>query len=254
MCLLVVAFGVVPDHPLVVAANRDKHLDRPAVPMTVLRAGEPRTLGGRDQKAGGTWLAVNARGVFAGLTNQPRPDGRDDTKRSRGELPLAVTQASSAAAGIDALLDQHRPSDYNGAWLLAGDRDSLFSIDFTGDTDPAPLTLGPGLHVLENRPLREPSPKSARVANALGTLAHSGDTVGAMQQALADHTPSTPDAPDGRTGATCVHLDGYGTRSACILDYPSDPGAPPWIWVADGPPCTAAFRDVSSLWAALPDA
>ena len=37
----------------------------------MLRGGGPRILGGRDEVAGGTWLAVNEHGVVAGLTNQP---------------------------------------------------------------------------------------------------------------------------------------------------------------------------------------
>src|SRR5882762_8250462 len=57
VCLLVVLSRVVPGLPLVVAANRDERFDRPATPMAILRAVGPRRLGGRDDKAGGTWLA-----------------------------------------------------------------------------------------------------------------------------------------------------------------------------------------------------
>ena len=87
MCLLIALSGVVPGAPLIVAANRDEFYRRPAVTMTTLRDADPRVLGGRDELAGGTWLAVNEHGVVAGLTNQPAPGGRDLTKRSRGELP-----------------------------------------------------------------------------------------------------------------------------------------------------------------------
>ena len=87
MCLLVVATQLVPDEPLIVGANRDEVLDRPAIPITVLDDGPPRVLGGRDELSGGTWLAVNEHGVCAGLTNQPLGDAKDPSKRSRGELP-----------------------------------------------------------------------------------------------------------------------------------------------------------------------
>ena len=70
MCLLVVVSRMVPEWPLIVAANRDEQYARPADPVTVLRE-RPRTLGGRDRLAGGTWLALNEHGVVAGLTNQP---------------------------------------------------------------------------------------------------------------------------------------------------------------------------------------
>ena len=69
MCLLIALSRVLPDAPLLVAANRDERYDRPAEAITVLRDRGPRILGGRDQVAGGTWLAVNEHGVLAGLTN-----------------------------------------------------------------------------------------------------------------------------------------------------------------------------------------
>src|SRR4051812_22871049 len=49
VCLLIVLAQTNPDFPLVVGANRDELLDRPAIPMTVLRESGPRILGGRDE-------------------------------------------------------------------------------------------------------------------------------------------------------------------------------------------------------------
>src|SRR6202051_1248519 len=100
MCLLVVVSRLDPGAPLVVGANRDEQLVRPAVAMTVLRDAHPRIVGGRDEEAGGTWLAVNEHGVVAGLTNRPSPDGRDLSKRSRGELPIALAEHRDAASAV----------------------------------------------------------------------------------------------------------------------------------------------------------
>ncbi|HTT87249.1 MAG TPA: NRDE family protein, partial [Acidimicrobiales bacterium] len=159
MCLLVVVFGVDPGAPLVVGANRDERLARPATAMGVLRPDPPRILGGRDFEAGGTWLAVNRHGLVAGLTNRPVPDGRDPTKRTRGELPLALVRHLSADRAVEAFVEAVRPSDYNPAWLLVGDRVSLFAIDMTAGARPVVSELGPGVHVLENNPLGAPSAK-----------------------------------------------------------------------------------------------
>ena len=122
MCLLIAMSGVVADAPLIVAANRDERLDRPAVPMTVLREHGPRILGGRDELAGGTWLAVNEYGVVAGLTNQPSANGRDPTKRSRGELPLAFAGYATAAEAVAAVAETLDAAAYNPCWMLVGDR------------------------------------------------------------------------------------------------------------------------------------
>jgi hypothetical protein len=42
-----------------------------------------------------------------------------------------------------------------------------------------------------------------------------------------------------------VHTDDYGTRSAVLVRVPIDPAARPEMAVADGPPCTTPFIDVS---------
>ena len=126
VCLIVVLSRRGPDRPLVVAANRDEKLERAALTATVLHSSAPRVLGGRDLLAGGTWLAVNEHGVVAGLTNRPSAAGRDPTKRSRGELPLALATHPTAAAAVEDFVERFSPEDFNLAWLLVGDRTSLY--------------------------------------------------------------------------------------------------------------------------------
>jgi uncharacterized protein with NRDE domain len=255
VCLLVVAFRLFDEAPLLIGANRDEFLERPAVPMTVLRPHDPRVLGGRDLASGGTWLAVNERGVFAGLTNQPREAGRDASRRTRGELPLALTAGESASGCVEAFLAHHQPSDYNGSWLLAGDRDSLYFIDFTGSTEARAEPLAPGLYVLENRALGAPSPKAERVMADLAHLTDLESALTGFRHVLADHVAAEPAGPGKpRSSANCVHLDGYGTRSSCLMAYDADTGRPPQVWVADGPPCTEPFVEVSRLWTSDPSA
>jgi uncharacterized protein with NRDE domain len=251
VCLLVVASRLIADAPLLIGANRDEFLERPAASMTVLRPEGPRTLGGRDMASGGTWLAVNESGVFAGLTNQPRETGRDSTRRTRGELPLALTAHSDAGRGVDEFLTQYRPPDYNGCWLLVGDRESLYFIDFTGSDEATAESLPPGLYVLENRPLRAPSPKADAVSRALGDLtgADAETALTRFRRVLGDHTAAESPGPGKpRASSNCVHLDGYGTRSSCLIRGEAGE-RPPTIWVADGPPCLQPFVDVSGLWA-----
>ena len=132
MCLLVVCSRIVAGIPLVIAANRDELLDRPATSMTVLQETSPVILGGRDEKAGGTWLAVNECGVVAGVTNRPSPSARDPNRRSRGELPLLLAAEATASAAVAAFSTGVEPSCYNPAWLLVGDRLSLFYIELGG--------------------------------------------------------------------------------------------------------------------------
>ena len=264
MCLLIALFQAVPGAPLIVAANRDERYDRPAVPMTVLRDGAPRILGGRDELAGGTWLAVNDSGVVAGLTNQPSADGRDPSKRSRGELPLMFTRHVSATSAVDAVCAKLDPADYNPCWMLVGDRQTLYSIGLAGVGSPGVEQLGGGLHVLENAPLRADSAKTALVrqlvARARSEQPDDGvdSSVGALEQVLRIHQPAVPEPRSDYSGrvwppeisAPCVHTAGYGTRSAMTVVVPLH--GLPALRVADGPPCEAPMREVTGLWAGGP--
>jgi uncharacterized protein with NRDE domain len=260
--LLIALFQVVPGAPLIVAANRDERLDRTAVAITVLRDSAPRILGGRDELAGGTWLAVNEHGLIAGLTNQPSAQGRDPGKRSRGELPIAFATYPSAAAAVEGMRARLDPALYNPCWMLVGDRDSLFSVGVTSGSEARFEGLRPGVHVLENAPLEERSAKAEFVRGLLSREtaarpeAGPAGAVAALEAVLRIHQPAVPEPRTDQAGRTwpaeisapCVHTPDYGTRSAMTVVLPAD--GVPLLRVADGPPCERPFRDVTSLWAA----
>jgi uncharacterized protein with NRDE domain len=264
VCLLIVLAQMHPDIPLIVGANRDELLDRPALPMTVLRAARPRVLGGRDELAGGTWLAVNDAGVVAGLTNRPTQERRDPTKRSRGELPIALARHTSAAAAVEAFGSGIRPGDYNPAWLLVGDRDAVFAIDVTGDDRPIIERLPAGMHILENQPVGTSSPKVNHVRGLLAGVDRLPEDrlVRHLQAVLGDHeVPAvSPVGHEGDTDqvpaqvkAACVHTERYGTRWSCVITVRPDTARPPTVRYADGPACRAGYTDAGSLWCGTRD-
>ena len=105
------------------------------------------------------------------------------------------------------------------------------------------IALPPGIHVLENRALGETSPKVDLVRAALDPTPPEGDRVAdAFRRVLADHR--NPEGEARPHAANCVHLETFGTRSSCIVRVPSGDEAPR-LWVADGPPCTTAYEDVT---------
>ncbi|MBI3272490.1 MAG: NRDE family protein [Planctomycetes bacterium] len=268
MCLLAVSFQAAGAWPLVVAANRDEFLARPAAPLQTLRDTDPRILGGRDLLAGGTWLAVNEHGVVAGLTNRPA-SGRDPAKRSRGELPLLLAAERNAREAVAHFRDSVRCADYNPCWLLAGDREALFYVIVAGNVRPEVRELPPGLHVLENRPIDAPSAKAASARRRLEALAGAGEEslVRGLRALLADHDvpaaaveDDVPAADDARndgeprpasppqTRAACVHAGPYGTRSSTIVRVPATPRERPAVQFADGPPCQGGWQEGGHLW------
>lgn len=256
MCLLIVLSRTHDETPLVVAANRDEWLARPASAATVLQERAPRIVGGRDELAGGTWLAVNQHGVVAGLTNRPTPM-RDPAHRSRGELPLALAQHQGARAAVAAFAAAFRPADYSPAWLMVGDREALFLVDMTGGAVPDVVELAPGVHVLENRAWGAPSAKVAAVQQRMRVAR--GLHGASLHQHLVDvlRAHDIPDGPGDDSGvpgfvrpreseANCVHAGPYGTRSSSIVMVPAGRGAPR-VWASDGPPCTHELIERSAL-------
>jgi uncharacterized protein with NRDE domain len=232
---------------------------RPADPITVLRATQPRILGGRDELAGGTWLAVNEHGVVAGLTNQPT-GARDPAKRSRGELPLAFAAYPDARTAVTEVCARLDPAAYNPCWMLVGDRHALFSVEVSGGHQAGVEELPPGRYVMENAPLWQPSAKQQRVAGLVAALDGAG-LVGAgrveagLAAVLRDHQPATGPEPGGPGGwarpaelsAACVHTERYGTRSAMIVSVGQ--AGEPRVSVAAGPPCVTPLLDVTGMWA-----
>jgi hypothetical protein len=109
------------------------------------------------------------------------------------------------------------------------------------------VELGPGIHVLENRSVDEPSPKADLVRSVVGAPTSGDEVVEAFRRVLTDHR--VPEGDERPNAATCVHLDTFGTRSSCLVRVGAEAAVAPRLWVADGPPCTAAYEDGSGLWA-----
>lgn len=258
MCLLVVAWQCDEQWPIVMGANRDEWLDRPSTAMTVLRDEGPRAIGGRDERAGGTWMSVNQYGVVCGLTNRPLPDGPDPTKQSRGRLPLIAAASRTAEDAAYRMAAEAGANRYNPAWLLVGDRRSLHFVEVGPGGSTAPRPLGPGLHILENAALGVPSVKVDHLRALLDGDRAPGETNWeALPALLGDHGVPEPPVdghrfPDGRerlgaTLAACVHADRYGTRSSTLVRVGATARRPE-VLVADGPPCVTPFVDVGHLW------
>lgn len=85
MCLIVFAWHVIPDMPLIAAGNRDEYYDRPAKPADWWDD-YPQIYAGRDLQGGGTWIGVSREGRFAALTNIRAPSEMRDDAPSRGAL------------------------------------------------------------------------------------------------------------------------------------------------------------------------
>ena len=216
MCLVLIALGVHPDLPLVVAANRDEFYRRPALPVHAWRE-DDRVLAGRDLEADGTWLGISAAGRFAAVTNVSDPV--DSAERSRGELTSAFLQGTMRAIDFAAAVEGHRYRGYN---LLLWDGEQAVYTSNRASTQ----VLRPGVYGVSNAALGVEWPKVIRGRNALAGTVRGGPDTAALIDLLADDTvPADHELPDRgrpldleRRVAPCfIRGSDYGTRASTAV-------------------------------------
>lgn len=244
---------MIKDFPVLVAANRDEHYDRPSAGPHLWSA-NPSVIAGKDLLAGGTWLGVNEHGLLVGILNR-RANGEPDPllkshARSRGLLCLDLLSFNSADAAC-AFINRHEEIyqpftvvfvDPSEAWIAHNSRQKI-------ETDK----LDQGVHVYSSA--ADYSVRSEKLDRA--QLQFSGIVQGLpsncsdkavwvreLHTVLGDHSTGNGSA-DPRE-AICVHGDISGTVSSTIIFY-SQPEQRFYTFNCPGRPCQDSFGEALHL-------
>lgn len=251
MCTLAFYFQLSTALPVIVAANRDEHYDRPSVPPAVI--GErPKILAGKDLRAGGTWLGVNEHGVLAAILNRriTAETTASPARRSRGQLCLDMLQTRSATEAV-ASLGEHG-TFYDPFSLLVADR-RVAHVAFNQGTAISVQNLKPGLHVFSSA--AEFDLHSAKAVRAYALFGRAAEKItvngidirevsALLTLPLGDHSlpPDSSDPAD----AICVHRHGAGTVSSAIVVLSTDECRFQMLY-CPGAPCQSAFGEPLEL-------
>ena len=242
MCTLILLDRVVPGCPVLVAANRDEYLTRPAAPPArrVPGTGGLAFVAPQALEAGGTWMGLNSAGLFVGLTNRP-VEVRARERRSRGLLVQDALGLDKATGGADQMREGLE-GVYNPFHMLYADAHETFLTCLRLDGAET-RRLDPGVHVVGNRDADDPgSQKVRRIQREVDQIdprAPFDRIVSELTRVLRAHA-----APERPLENTCVHTPEYGTRSSTIL---ASGGEHRGYCYADGPPCETVFHDVTRL-------
>jgi len=166
MCLLGIAFGLSPEFPVMLLANREELYARPsAAPQIVSRTGEaPAWIGGVDLLAGGTWLGVAESGLVVAVTNRAKT-ALPLNPRSRGILCRSLLEYRDAGSAGEAAQRELESNQYAGCNLLIADRERAFVIEAGNFLKTT--TLSAGLHLIANHNLNPADdPRIGRVRRA----------------------------------------------------------------------------------------
>ena len=220
MCLVLVAYGTLPETPLLVAANRDEYHARPTDALHWW-PDKPGIVAGRDRQAGGTWLGISRSGRFACVTNFRAGRAPAERLRSRGELITAFLQSPLPPM---AFLENLAGSRYAGFNLLLSDGSTLA---YGNNHDAKPRELEHGIYGLANADLDAPWHKSLIGKAALGRLiADDRADSNALFDLLNNRQTAPADAhdqhPHSALSAPFIVLPEYGTRSSTTLTVAAD--------------------------------
>jgi len=134
--------------PLLLLGFRDEFAGRPWQPPARHWPGSP-LVGGLDEQAGGTWLAVHP-GVprVACILNTSGQQAAPEDRRSRGELPLRA--AADGQQALKQLHDDHGTlARYDPFFLICADLSSALMLSWDGQ-HAALADLEPATHVITN--------------------------------------------------------------------------------------------------------
>jgi hypothetical protein len=262
VCTVVISLAPADDVPLLLLGIRDEFTGRPWQPPAQHWPGSP-LIAGRDEQAGGTWLAVRPEVPRVSCILNGRGEAAPPSRRrSRGELPLRAAQEGPEVlrtlhADLDAL------ASYDPFYLVCADRSAVLLLGWDG-TQPTLSDLPPGTHLLTNaghmyppapaaaaadEPASgepAPDPKAVRFGPKFAAHPPSGDPAATIQDAWGEwltlaggDDPAAGDdvtdgaiivrreLPDGRVwGSTSVSLVALSRDGRLRYDFqpvPADP-------------------------------
>ncbi|KZV53855.1 transport and Golgi organization 2 [Dorcoceras hygrometricum] len=171
MCIAVFIWRSHPLYPFLLLLNRDEYHNRPTKPLGWWDDGE--ILGGRDELAGGTWLACSRDGKLVFLTNV-REIQTNPLLKSRGDLPVRYLKSKKSPKEFaEELVGE--PDMYGGFNLILTDLCSKSMVYITNRPKNHGLSIAevsPGIHVLSNAKLDTLWPKAQRLLYSFEDAVH----------------------------------------------------------------------------------
>ncbi|HET9149246.1 MAG TPA: NRDE family protein [Alphaproteobacteria bacterium] len=246
MCTMVILRRPAHSWPVLVAANRDERSDRPWKAPARHWPDRPEVVGGIDELAGGSWLALNDTGVLAAILNRRGSLGPEAGKRSRGELVLEALDHPDAHDAVGAMSDLNGLAYRPFNMVIADNRDAywLRHAGESAEVEIRPLPLG--LSMLTAGDLNETSPRIRRYLPRFRDAAVPDPEAGdwnAWEALLAarEHDESDPRA------AMAIVTDGpFGTVSSSLIALPALERHRKPIWrFCPAIPGAAPFGDVA---------
>ena len=239
MCLLAIQYNLVPEAPILVAANREEFYERPSQAPSI-QSGKPRVLCGTDLQAGGTWLGVNQHGLVVAVANRRRSQPTFPS-RSRGVLCRELLKADSAVQARDMAMEDLSTGKYDGANFICVDPDSGWVVQSADELDA--VQMSEGLNIIANGDLNDPRDERVEMARRLLTL-HTLDSP-VKFLAVASKVFARQPSPVGRPSIV-IRGNDRGTVSSTLIALGKKPRDAIYQY-AMGAPDRTRYEDFSPM-------
>jgi uncharacterized protein with NRDE domain len=221
MCTLVILRR--PDHawPVVIGANRDEMIDRPAAAPARHWPDRPEVVAGRDLLAGGSWFGLNDWGVVAAILNRHGSLGPAPGQRSRGELVLEALDHPDAVAAAEALTHLD-PAAYRTFNLIIADNRDAFWLRHAEGARVEVHPIPDGLSLIDSGELNRPNNRRVTLAaprfRAAAPPDPDRDDWADWQDLLSSDESPPGELPEAALRFRMPH--GYGTVSSALIALP----------------------------------
>ena len=166
MGLVAILYKLVPESPILVACNRESHIDRPCQAPTI-QSGKPRILASLDSQSGGMLLGVNQQGMFVGATRRKKLNA-PYTSKSPEMLCRNMLRANSARQALDLAMEELYSNQYEGLNIVVADAESGWVIH--GGNELEAVELDEGLSIVGNQDVNDPRDERVALTRRLLTL------------------------------------------------------------------------------------
>ncbi|OPX54267.1 Uncharacterized conserved protein, contains NRDE domain [Oceanospirillum multiglobuliferum] len=163
MCLILFAWQVDLERPLILAANRDEFYQRPTA--TLAQWQDLPVIAGQDLQEGGTWLGITPSGRFAAVTNYRQASEMGQRYPiSRGELCRRFLSSETPIEQFLSSLEIEAQNIGGFNLLLSDGKQMAYASNRFGAETGNPyyqskMCLEPGVYGLSNHRLNSPWPK-----------------------------------------------------------------------------------------------
>lgn len=160
MCIVALAWQLIPDCPVVLLSNRDEFYAREA--RQLMEWPSSQIIAGQDIQSQGTWLGITKHGKWAVITNFREGQNQQSHERSRGLLITDYLNSDIPPMAFAQSLQnqQDATASYAGFNLIVGNCEQAVLISNRGTP---PTLLPSGLYTLSNGSISDSWPKMEKL-------------------------------------------------------------------------------------------